>query len=239
MPSSLASIGCDDARKLGNTSTTSMSDSSWGSAGARYVSKWFNGAASASSSALHASSKPSGAAGWLSGGFWRGGGGDGKSNNPGARGNLEDDEGEGEGEIQLGGRELNESHGQVKTPLAESAPSLNGPRLAPWLWIPALWGLYAALLAKSPMLTKAITAGVLAFGGDLMAQAFEFQRSGSNGRFVTVTCALIYFTFTIPVLLHPLIDERLLMSCVLKSLSFSQLWPSGRGIVSSVRFRCC
>ncbi|CAM9757238.1 unnamed protein product, partial [Sphacelaria rigidula] len=47
----------------------------------------------------------------------------------------------------------------------------------------ALWGVYAALLSKSPLVTKAITAGVLAFGGDLMAQGFEFQRSGRNGRF--------------------------------------------------------
>lgn len=165
-----------------------MSDSSWGSVGARYVSKWFNGAACASNSVLRASSKPSGAAEWLRGGFWSGGGGNGKSTNPGAGGNLEDGEDEEEWEMRLG-RELHESDGQVEVPLAGSLPSLNIPRLAPWLWIPALWGVYAALLSKSPLVTKAITAGVLAFGGDLMAQGFEFQRSGRNGRFVTVTCA--------------------------------------------------
>lgn len=57
-------------------------------------------------------------------------------------------------------------------------------KFGPWVWLSALWGLYAVWLKQSPMLTKALTAGVLALGGDIAAQCFEFQQDGRPGAFL-------------------------------------------------------
>ncbi|CAM9707711.1 unnamed protein product [Choristocarpus tenellus] len=45
------------------------------------------------------------------------------------------------------------------------------------VWLPGLWGQYSGLLKSSPLLTKALTAGVIALLGDLVAQWFENHRS--------------------------------------------------------------
>lgn len=61
-----------------------------------------------------------------------------------------------------------------------------GAAFAPFVWLSAMWGLYATSLRQSPMATKALTAGVLAVGGDIAAQCFEFKQSGRQGAFVKV-----------------------------------------------------
>lgn len=64
---------------------------------------------------------------------------------------------------------------------AELAPK-ERPPFAPWLWFSAIWGLYVVWLKQSPLVTKAVTAGVLALGGDTAAQFFEFRQQAGGGR---------------------------------------------------------
>eukprot|EP00904_Undaria_pinnatifida_P006171 jgi/Undpi1/2684/HiC_scaffold_13.g06062.m1 len=61
----------------------------------------------------------------------------------------------------------------------------------PWVWLSALWGLYAGWLKRSPLLTKAITSGVLALGGDTAAQCFEYHEQGGTGPFFKDTRRLL------------------------------------------------
>lgn len=50
----------------------------------------------------------------------------------------------------------------------------------PWMWFSALWTFYMIWLEKYPLVTKAMTAGLLALGGDLVAQCFEYRRGDSK-----------------------------------------------------------
>lgn len=156
--------------------------------GATYISTWFNVVRSCTSrSALKASTSPNNdIGGWFSGGFWNGGGGNGTDSNVPLGDAMEDGGG---GEYSRGGVEVryNQRDGGINSQIANYVPAPNSTRLAPWLWLSALWGLYAVWLRQFPLVTKALTAGVLAFGGDAMAQFFEFQQNGRRGPLLKVT----------------------------------------------------
>lgn len=53
--------------------------------------------------------------------------------------------------------------------------------VGPWVWLSALWGVYVVWLRTAPMVTKAVTSGVLAVTGDIAAQCFEYQQNERLG----------------------------------------------------------
>lgn len=93
--------------------------------------------------------------------------------------------GGGEVEIVWGGYTENAKSSQRVECRPGSSDSGGGVFL-PWLWLSAWWGLYTVCLKQSPVVTKALTAGVLALGGDIAAQCFEFQQTGGTGSFAKV-----------------------------------------------------
>ena len=62
-----------------------------------------------------------------------------------------------------------------------SGPSPKRSSFGPWSWLSALWEMYTVSLRQSPMLTKAVTSGVLALSGEIVAQYVEFQQKGRSG----------------------------------------------------------
>lgn len=138
-------------------------------------------------SALHASSVK-GAVGW--GDSSSGGGGGGKNGTGnGLPGGSEMEGGDGEqGAVDVNAYFVTDG---AKPPAPKSLadcgavpPKCSG--FGPWVWLSALWGLYAGWLKRSPLLTKAITSGVLALGGDTAAQCFEYHEQGGTGPFFKV-----------------------------------------------------
>lgn len=144
------------------------------------LSAWVTGAYR---SALHASP--------LQGlGGWGEGGGSGGGNNGTGSGVPEGDEieggGDGHGTVDVNAHAMD----GAKSPADYGAIPPKCSAFGPWVWLSALWGLYAVWLKRSPMLTKALTSGVLALGGDTAAQCFEFQQKRGGGPFSPV-CVLI------------------------------------------------
>ena len=120
-------------------------------------------------------------------GGWGEGGGSGGGNNGTDSGVPGGDEMDGEGGGEQGAVDVN-THvmGDAKPPAECSAVPPQCSAFGPWVWMSALWGFYAVWLRRSPMLTKALTSGALALGGDTAAQFFEFQEKRRGGAFIQV-----------------------------------------------------
>eukprot|EP00752_Nemacystus_decipiens_P015996 g14301.t1 len=158
-------------------------------------------ATSFSRSSLYASAPAGiGIGTWWDGGSFGGGGWGGGNNGtdggvPG--GDAMDEEGDGG---EAADAYVCSSGSGSDGPNPSSATDLRFPQpkkimpLAPWVWFSAVWGLYAVLLRQSPLLTKALTSGVLALGGDMAAQFFEFRQQtvcGEKGPFLKDTRRLL------------------------------------------------
>lgn len=147
------------------------------------LSKWVAGTYR---SALHASSLE-GPGGWGDSSSGSGGGGNGTANGLPSGGEMEGGDGE-QGAVDVNAYVVTDA---AKSPGAKYPadygavpPKCSG--FGPWVWLSALWGLYALWLKRSPLVTKAITSGVLALGGDMATQCFEFHQKGGTGPFLKV-----------------------------------------------------
>lgn len=151
------------------------------------LSSWVAGATSFSRSSLHASAPAGiGIGAWWDGGsfgFVGGGGGGNNGTDGGVPGGDAMDEG-GDSTDRAAHAYVCSSGGDGPSSAAELrflAP-MKSPPFAPWMWLSAMWGLYAVWLRQSPLVTKALTSGALALGGDMAAQFFEFRQQAVDGK---------------------------------------------------------
>ena len=147
------------------------------------LSSWVARATSFSRSSLYASAPAGiGIGAWWDGGSFGGGGGGNNGTDGGVPGGDAMDE---EGDSGEGAESYVCSSGSDGPSSAAELGFLarkESPPFAPWVWLSAVWGLYAVLLRQSPLVTKALTSGVLALGGDMAAQFFEFRQQVAGGR---------------------------------------------------------
>ncbi|CBN75087.1 conserved unknown protein [Ectocarpus siliculosus] len=153
------------------------------------VSSWVAGATSFSRSAIHAST-PEGVGAWWNGSSSAGGGAGGGGGNNGTDGGASAGGAMGEGDDAKGASDMNACSTQHRDrgERASSTVDMSGgePKksasFGPWVWLSAMWGMYAAWLRRSPLVAKAVTSGVLGLSGDMAAQFFEFQQKAESGR---------------------------------------------------------
>lgn len=168
------------AGKSESTGSRGATSGEWG-AGATSLSAMVAGAYRSAVHLVHASP--------LQGlGGWGEGGGNGGGNNGTDSGVPRGDEKEGEGGGEQGAVDVN-AHvmdDANPNPAEYGAVPPKCSAFGPWVWMSALWGFYAVWLRRAPMLTKALTSGALALGGDTAAQCFEFQEKKRGGPFLQV-----------------------------------------------------
>ncbi|CAN0033251.1 unnamed protein product [Ectocarpus sp. 12 AP-2014] len=161
------------------------------------MSSWVAGATYYSRSALLAST-PEGVGAWWDGSSSAGGGGGGGGGNNGTNGGAsaggamgEGDDGERASDMSAcSTQHRDRGDGACPTVDMSGGASKKSALFGPWVWLSAMWGMYAAWLRRSPLVAKAVTSGVLALSGDMAAQFFEFQQkaeSGSRGPFLKNT----------------------------------------------------
>lgn len=154
---------------------------SWGT----NLSSWVAGATSFSRSSIHASAPAGiGIGTWWDGGSFGGGGGGNNGTDGGVPAGDAMDEGDSSEEAADAYVCSSTSGSDRPSSAAELrflAPK-KSPQFVPWMWLSMMWGLYAVWLRQSPLATKALTSGVLALGGDMAAQFFEFRQQAASGR---------------------------------------------------------
>eukprot|EP00903_Cladosiphon_okamuranus_P008990 g8600.t1 len=152
---------------------------SWGVS----LSWWVAGATSLSRSSSDAYA-PAGTG--IRGGFGGGGGGNNGTDGGVPSGDAMDEGGDSSDEAEAADAYVCCSGSSSDGPSSASELRLpapkKSPQFAPWMWMSAMWGLYAVWLRQSPLVTKALTSGVLALGGDMAAQFFEFRQQAARGR---------------------------------------------------------
>lgn len=174
--------GAKDKTSLSASSVSSSKvDGSWGF-GSSCLSAWISDiTASLSRTALRVSSPASRGRRWIMGGAWGGGGGgNGTDNGASSESWMGDGEGDnGGGNGRVSGIPSSSTR-DIHSPPGGVQPLKGSLGLLPWMWVSALWTFYLIWLEKFPLMTKAMTAGFLALGGDLVAQCFEYRRGDSK-----------------------------------------------------------